>query len=848
MAPPKQPPKTVAAAKADGNTLLTDFYKRGRRGRPKRVANLAGDVIAVAQKRRKPGPAPRKKPKKPPPLPNKPPPKTRPATSRPPKATAMKVKVPRTNWSVGNAAINLGKAVTDWDENIGDALDNNGEKRSLQVFCNVVEIPYNTFKQYVCSNKDKRRVVGDSVGRQPLLRKDQQDFVADVLARRDRGNDGAAPSEAIELVIELMPELTVAQATRHFNRTLLPNHSDQLKQHKVKAQATTTRRSAITVEQQFRWNKTYEAALSDLRRLNTGVCRLTRKSFGELIHHFITGGDETCFQACEQGNISVIGSTGRKKHEKKTCDSRCSITLYRTGSVAGDTGPTLFLLAGKQRREGYTDKFLHDNGAAPGSTVLMTQNAFMTIEAWEAMTPKLCAGLRKINAIVEANTQWWMLEIFDGFGAHLASLDAAQVRRDHKILSLKEEADSSHANQAYDRMVAKTDKMAKTESLGMMRSGIKFVNKGVVDQWGLVHVGMFAIRSTKRDTWTISFHACNLDPRTRVSFLDWCKKIDHFLQAGQEFKIETEAMLDKYSYLPSFWHGMSPVEKRAVVAIVNKHGSYTVDCCKELYGSCHIPYKDMQNLRVCVECAAECPAQLDRGALEPSEVAAHVNAEVLAGKAVSTSIIDGLQTFELKPKGTTGEELFAHMIMKRAISPSSKALLSPSCYLDLEVSDGNRSVLAAAIGRHVSKREIMRDAGGNGANTKLAARKLDQMGFYKSHSGLTNSEDVMARRKNQFMLAKSVGEIEKFGVDAAQEKKLAAESSLLEMAPAAKTKLAAKNNDVAKLTKKEICALLMACYATTVDEKKYTNKILVTMLSEKIASNPERVAALAPES
>ena len=106
-----------------------------------------------------------------------------------------------------------------------------------------------------------------------------------------------------------------------------------------------------------------------------------------------------------------------------------------------------------------------------------------------------------------------MLEIFDGFGEHLASLDAAQVRRDHKILSLKEEADSSHANQAYDRMVAKTDKMAKTESLGMMRSGIKSVNKGVVEQWGLVHVGLFEIRSTKQDTWTVSFHACNLDPR-----------------------------------------------------------------------------------------------------------------------------------------------------------------------------------------------------------------------------------------------------------------------------------------------------------------------------------------------
>ena len=239
MAPPKQPPKTIATAKADGNTLLTNFFKRGRCGRPNRVANLTGDVIAVARNRRKPGPAPNQ--------PKKPPPKTRPATSRPPKATTTKIKVQRTNWGVGAAAIKLGKAVTDWDEKIGEALDKNGEKRSLQVFCNVVEIPYNTFKHYVSSEKDKPRVVGDSVGRQPLLRKDQQDFVADVLARRDRGNDGAAPSEAIELVIELVPELTVAQETRHFNRTLLPNHSDLLKQHKVKAQATATRRSATNL-------------------------------------------------------------------------------------------------------------------------------------------------------------------------------------------------------------------------------------------------------------------------------------------------------------------------------------------------------------------------------------------------------------------------------------------------------------------------------------------------------------------------------------------------------------------------------------------------------------------------
>ena len=71
------------------------------------------------------------------------------------------------------------------------------------------------------------------------------------------------------------------------------------------------------------------------------------------------------------------------------------------------------------------------------------------------MTTKIFAGLRNISKIVEANSQWWMLEIFDGFGAHLYSLKYAQVRRKHKILSLKEGGDLLQANQAYNRFVAK---------------------------------------------------------------------------------------------------------------------------------------------------------------------------------------------------------------------------------------------------------------------------------------------------------------------------------------------------------------------------------------------------------
>jgi hypothetical protein len=73
----------------------------------------------------------------------------------------------------------------------------------------------------------------------------------------------------------------------------------------------------------------------------------------------------------------------------------------------------------------------------------------------------------------------------------------------------------SHVNQAYDKYVDVKDKAAKNESLAMLRNKT-FYNKGVVDQWGMIHVGLFVIHSTDPETWTNSFGACNLYPRTRV--------------------------------------------------------------------------------------------------------------------------------------------------------------------------------------------------------------------------------------------------------------------------------------------------------------------------------------------
>ena len=115
-----------------------------------------------------------------------------------------------------------------------------------------------------------------------------------------------------------------------------------------------------------------------------------------------------------------------RKHEKKVSDSRASITMYRTGTVAGKNGPTAFLMKGKRRKAAYTDAFLEKYGCEPGSTIAMTKNAYMTDASWVEITRKIVDGYRAID-IIRDNPQWWMLELFDGFGSHTTNIEAMEV-------------------------------------------------------------------------------------------------------------------------------------------------------------------------------------------------------------------------------------------------------------------------------------------------------------------------------------------------------------------------------------------------------------------------------------
>ena len=72
-----------------------------------------------------------------------------------------------------------------------------------------------------------------------------------------------------------------------------------------------------------------------------------------------------------------------------------------------------------------------------------------------------------------------------------------------------------------------------------------------MEQWLLIHVVLKFVKDTSSDTWTNSFQACNLDPRTRVDFKDWYDRISPYLLAGETFKTEENITVgDVFSMMP----------------------------------------------------------------------------------------------------------------------------------------------------------------------------------------------------------------------------------------------------------------------------------------------------------
>ena len=67
----------------------------------------------------------------------------------------------------------------------------------------------------------------------------------------------------------------------------------------------------------------------------------------KLVDHFTLNLDESCMLASD-GELHIIGSKSKKKHEKNLADSRESINTVLVGSVANVDSPCFYLAMGKE--------------------------------------------------------------------------------------------------------------------------------------------------------------------------------------------------------------------------------------------------------------------------------------------------------------------------------------------------------------------------------------------------------------------------------------------------------------------------------------------------------------------
>ena len=450
----------------------------------------------------------------------------------------------RVNYSQGEPLQRLTTAVNDWLGKKGPIFEADPTISKIH-FSARHGIPNDTFRKYVHDNPGKRRVLGAGVGAPKTVSEDVSEFLVAVMRRRDRANDGMSRSMSIDALQDLVPEKTRSALTKSFDRNIRPANKELLTGI-VKAQASTVKRSQVTVAQQWRWHSAVSQGFDFLRKENTGLMPDGR-SFGEVAPHFTIGGDETCLLA-SNGDVTIIGDKMKAKHEVMTAGSRDSITMYRVGSAGGSDGPTAFLPPGKQRKSAYSDAYLKRHGAASGSTVVMTKTGYMTEDAWVEMAPSIALGIRKMPVVCEM-PHWWVIKFIDGFGPHTSSLRAMEIYAASKILLLKEEGDSSQVCQAYDQECAKSDKRSMRTSLTFLRKSTSLCS-GVIDGWQLITVGLAAVRELPAKTWIDSFtkvsacqhtfpspiapyplySTCGLDAGTRLR--DWRYLSVHLPPAG----------------------------------------------------------------------------------------------------------------------------------------------------------------------------------------------------------------------------------------------------------------------------------------------------------------------------
>ena len=122
-----------------------------------------------------------------------------------------------------------------------------------------------------------------------------------------------------------------------------------------------------------------------------------------------------------------------------------------------------------------------------------------------------------------------MVLTLDGYGSH-KDTKALEVFAEHKILLVKEEADTSKVCQAYDKEVSKADKRHNWNFL----DGI-WLHSPMLGKMELVLIANAALNKFQPRQWRDSHDCFNLCPSTRTNFAVWIKQVQAAVQARELF-------------------------------------------------------------------------------------------------------------------------------------------------------------------------------------------------------------------------------------------------------------------------------------------------------------------------
>ena len=149
-------------------------------------------------------------------------------------------------------------------------------------------------------------------------------------------------------------------------------------------------------------------------------------------------------------------------------------------------------------------------------------------------------------------------------------------------------------------------------------------------------------------------------------------------------------MFDIFWMIPAFWRGMTSDKRQKLQEVINVHlWHFTINCFKQIYQECNVPFTDMHQVRLAHELVKKYPILIEMtGETENNLEDEESSEEKYDAKIMMESVNDGLKDFQLKPPNLKGKELFDHIVSFCGRQDGKDIMTSK--YLGIDVSNVQR--------------------------------------------------------------------------------------------------------------------------------------------------------------